>query len=1793
MFGAKTPFGGGGFGSTTTNAFGTQQTPSFGAGLFGNKTPSAGAFGTPSFGTPSSGGLFGGTSSGSNIFGAKPAQSGFGFGATGTSSGGLFGASTGSSLFQTTPQTSNAFGKTSGISSFGSSNSAFGATSGSSLFGGGTSSSSNMFGGSTAFGQPSSGTTTKFAPVTSTETTQKGGVSMTVKTQNQCITIMDAYKDKSVEELRLEDYAAGRKGSAGSTFGGSTGLFSNTGASTGTSIFANTAKFGQNTSTGLFGNTSSGGLFGAKTTSSIFGPIATTSTSGIGGFGTGSTNIFGNTPSVFGQAATSSSGSLFGNNNTIFGNTSTGFGSTSQGTGLFSTSKPSIGSNTGFGTTGGFGSATSTGGGLFGATSKPGFTFSTGTTGFGATSNTGLFGGTSGGLFGNKSTGFGTTGFGASTGTTGSLFGGSTLGGGTTGFTGFGSTQNTGLGGSSLGGLSNVDQNTLAAIRQQQMMQQQLKAIANTPFGDSPLFRNLAATGDKKDASKNLGLSSVGVANKEPMNASQYKVFSRPAAKVKLHPVSSPSLGKSRLFDGLEDEGDFSPHPLNPRRSVKKLVIKNKPFPEVDSSYEEGQLKLRSFNDADDDLIAPSPEVIKTKNINETGGSQMSTDGTKHATMFDNTITELNAAEKTPILKKQAKNYVLTPLSDSVEEAVEDRNDKTEVDEEYKVPKSGIILRRAEYYTKPSIDSLDDQVRDDQCLVRDFTVGREGYGEVKFLGVTNVYNLDLDKIVFFQRREVEVYPDNYENKPQVSEELNKPAEITLLKVWPNDKSSHTPVKTPERLKASGFIDRLEENTLAMDAVFVDYRPQEGAWVFKVNHFTRYGIQEQYIGEGVNVERRKRILREKVVEDNTNFVDFHKDDEDIVVLTKDEVKMKLKQKIAQIQSTRKAAEVENQVENSDSDIVDDDEDEDDEEEDDEDDEILTEPENNENIMDVAEEDFMPLSHQLGRIAHVQPFHLQGMKTSVLYDDEDEENRPTPKTMLRSKSLFSNKSIFNSSYIDNKQTTFTKLDTSKSTSLAQDILNNSVFLNVTSEKLTNVGNSAKIQKKSHLFKSGLSLQNSFAQEETKSMPDIERPVENNMFIKCRTYSLVPHEKSLLFGRASMLADSGLVHGREFNIGWTNKLTFLHSGEKLGVTTDGTRKHFNIFQSNFTQSNSSFGLTDNNVYMEAFQSPTNEGLNQYIENCLSAALKHTQFEEREDSPLGLLKIKSPTSAIAEYAEIAKGFKQGTVGRNSHELTLQSCVWDLVSALWGQQETDETGSMYEVHSSRKLALSKWLATAVENDVRAEIEANKTKDDGHLAVIFNLLSGNQVQAACEVARENKEMRLSFLLAQITGDHHLKQYIRNQLSQWEERNIDEFINGDRLKLYVLLSGMMVWKSTTHHINLCDNVKWKRSLGLHLWYYCSSTATILDAFTEYQNSFKGTNTYEAYAGFPSPDYSPDAAADDRTKDICYHLLALYCKRSHSLGNMLTPKTYTSNQLDYHLSWHLHQVLDELGYNHMTQERHSFLQCEYASQLENIGLWHWAVFVLMHLQDDVRREYSVKDILNRNCQSNDDEEVEFDLSKEEEMIVDQFKVPVQWLHEAKALHCKYTKRYYEETVHLIRAAQWDKAHVVLLNHLAADSIIEEEYETLKKLLQDLNLPERCCTIKNWRIGGQVFLDYIMLNEKLEDIRENKNTMTSYHLEDMEAEIASLINRISLMKVKNSRGRLCQSEMARTCSNMLKIVFSLLKEEIVDEEHPKWSSVKVVPYVVDLPLPPDYYLKELRELLANFADEIENPS
>jgi len=124
----------------------------------------------------------------------------------------------------------------------------------------------------------------------------------------------------------------------------------------------------------------------------------------------------------------------------------------------------------------------------------------------------------------------------------------------------------------------------------------------------------------------------------------------------------------------------------------------------------------------------------------------------------------------------------------------------------------------------------------------------------------------------------------------------------------------------------------------------------------------------------------------------------------------------------------------------------------------------------------EEELVPLSHQLGRVARVQPSNLQGMKTSILYDD-DEDYVPSPRTVHKSRELFSNKSIFSSTYVDPKKNTtspFPKMDTTRTT-MEQNKLNASLFQPFSTTDCP-LDRSTKVQKKTHLFKSGIGLQQS---------------------------------------------------------------------------------------------------------------------------------------------------------------------------------------------------------------------------------------------------------------------------------------------------------------------------------------------------------------------------------------------------------------------------------------------------------------------------------------------------------------------------------------------------------------------------------------------------------------------------------------------------------------------------------------------------------------------------------------------
>lgn len=73
--------------------------------------------------------------------------------------------------------------------------------------------------------------------------------------------------------------------------------------------------------------------------------------------------------------------------------------------------------------------------------------------------------------------------------------------------------------------------------------------------------------------------------------------------------------------------------------------------------------------------------------------------------------------------------------------------------------------------------------------------------------------------------------------------LNRKAQITLDNVYPKKFGINTLIKDVDELLQMNFAEKLRTITVKKDAKFVDYRPETGSWVFKVDHFSRYGYND--------------------------------------------------------------------------------------------------------------------------------------------------------------------------------------------------------------------------------------------------------------------------------------------------------------------------------------------------------------------------------------------------------------------------------------------------------------------------------------------------------------------------------------------------------------------------------------------------------------------------------------------------------------------------------------------------------------------------------------------------------------------------------------------------------------------------------------------------------------------------------------------------------------------------------------------------------------------------------------
>ncbi|XP_012260239.2 nuclear pore complex protein Nup98-Nup96 isoform X2 [Athalia rosae] len=1816
------------FGSSNNSLFGTKPTGSTSGGLFGS-TATTPAFGQPAtsqssfggFNSPSTNaGLFGGQqNANTSLFGAtnpapafgqptKPA--GFGFGnTTGT---GLFGQ-TQQPTQQTTP------------SLFGASNT----TTNTGLFG----TASGFAGNNTAGGM--TGTMVKFSPLTGSDTMIKNGVTQTISTRHYCITCMKEYEGKSLEELRLEDYTAGRKGQAQGAQ--TTGLF---GSPAQPSLFGNpgvntsTANTGFGSATAGFGATSqpaaTSGLFGAGKPMTAFGAAATTNSTFPFQSTTTTSNPFGaNTQAKpFGAAAPTP---LFGSTNTTqtpatgFGpNNTTTFGTfgnpqPNQTIGLFNQPKsafnmPASSASTGFG---GFGQNTATNatGGLFGA--KPAGTTSFGVappfgatpaptfganTAFGASQNTGnsLFNssfkpvGQTGFSFGaTPST---STGLGVNTGLnlgTGSMLFGQTKpsglfsnpapnpsfnsGGGFGMGTNFGSNNNaigTGLGTIAGGiGTNPTPQNSGSM-----QVHQQILALVSAPFGDSPLLKNLLpASGKTEDLLKPTN------ATARSLNSPQYKIATNNSSpKVKARAVTNAQLSKKSLFEGLEEEDPILQEAFQPRANAKRLVLRPKPITVTDvqsidrvvnsvgikesqTSQEPITESANKENLQQDDVPRPADDRRSSTSWLKSTLSRKNKSPVDefedHQMMFgvfdtleegaDDTVAELrthkkplNVSQTATLLSagdnaQNSSNIDRSVLNSSRSSDTSHEHDETPamVSQTEQEPNAACVtLHRIGYYTIPSMDKLEEYVRGQTCIVPNFTVGRRGYGNVYFPDAIDIYGLNLDKIVHFRNKEVIIYPDD-EQKPTMGEGLNRRAQVTLDRVWPLDKTLRQPITDPHRLAAMDYEGKLRRVSAKHDTKFLEYRPETGSWVFKVDHFSKYGLSDSDDDDD-NIPPNSDLKKLKAtVEAESKLIGAIKKPQP------EKQSSDPKQQIGLVGVTDGLRDNQDTSLTFQSEILD---------------------ETHMTLDDLysshhEKDKSMGLSPSaiFARVTRTDSHKLQLMKASFFDTDDEDIDDGIHKEQINLLAKSSTKIIPSTESIEAMEE-----DQTVPSFLAKE--------------------SGLMKEKKPSEVSKVNAIRPFALPQAFSSL-IVRP---DTVILQFPSEVLPLKESIV-GKlnARCTADTGIQMGRSFRVGW---------GPGLSLISLSTQKQAAVvpLHGKFSQLGSYVAgrlLNDNtSSIVQRLQIVGGRGgdsdniqiFKESIIGHLRIQLDHCILGQEGDCPavgagVGPATLHAHCSLAQELAD----------SQNPDPLAFYANhVWNLCVALWGnlpdlQSETDQV--KHQNVMVRREALSEWLENVLTETLTKGISQEEPLD----TKILSLLAAHKLEEACKIAREVGDHCLAVLMAQLGGAPSVRELIKQQLAVWQYTESDAHLSPHKLKLFMLVAGEPIISLKHGFINACEALDWKQALGLHLWYVCPPTASITDAVNLYESAFNGSEA-EAYASPPTPvyqeeDYEAEISSGKKIQDLCFHLLKLYCTGNHPLEQLLNPLTHTVDPLDYRISWLIQQVLVAIGYSHLSDHVAALTHVNFAAQLETYGLWHWAIFVILHLKDTGRRRSAIIDLLSRNVQL--DETTEY--IKQEEFLKEELGIPSMWINKAKATKARAMKRYGEAAWYHIQGEQWNMAHELIIDHLAADAIINENLEYLKSLLSPLVPTEAHSTINGWAHGGQLLWDYMLITAEVEALLAGKSDSTNigYKLELLQPELKTLCAKINQFPCPTAKHRLCQAEIAKRTAHLVR---SLV---LLQSDGKRSTSKSLTNLVMQLPLPEDYAQQELHHIVSMCVNEL----
>ncbi|KAF8935661.1 hypothetical protein BGZ52_007592 [Haplosporangium bisporale] len=665
-------------------------------------------------------------------------------------------------------------------------------------------------------------------------------------------------------------------------------------------------------------------------------------------------------------------------------------------------------------------------------------------------------------------------------------------------------------------------------------------------------------------------------------------------------------------------------------------------------------------------------------------------------------------------------------------------------------------------------------------------------------------------------------------------------------------------------------------------------------------------------------------------------------------------------------------------------------------------------------------------------------------------------------------------------------------------------------------------------------GAELRPSFQQDHEQRAPLLSRPP--------RKFFRSTYEESIMSRKGNLLADAGLMMGRSCRVGWGPNGMLAVCGTICDFESVKERES-DVSGSHAAQdtvSSSTVKLAKVKVVADAQEVEVARHI-----TSLQAQLEHSKVV-LDQKRLPRANITAGTSFSAMFHSL----KSRQHPLSTEEINAWTLGHTLFDALPKSQniDIDEPRELLETRA-RTIACGEWLSQVSKVVTEAELE--KLSRSGTATAledsVIALLVSNKRQRASIAAVQAKNPRLATLIAQTGRGSKSLSKVEDQLLLYKDQASGIKIPDFYLKALALLSGALttdIAPKGEPSRYVTDGLDWRRTLGLHLWYSNTAEVDLTTALNEYVESLSQSSKIAK----PLPTYQKQGASKSEHYDFLFQLIKLL--------------VHPSTQLDYRQSWQFYMVLTQsLGVASFgSDSSHAIICNNFMSQLENLGLWQWAVFIALHLETSESREAAVRSLLERHIEiprplSSTGHSSSIELESiagngtHTSFLLKDLKIPEEWLWTARATQANYRGDLSLEVYSLLKSGEHQKAHVLILCDLAPLYVLYGGLETLGKLLGMVDQTK----VANWANGGGLYQKYLECCSDSEgNVGEVKgagrvtyasNIVYPDDIEAFQAAIRELLPKLPLLlshggaRKNTQMQEICVAEMVSKCTNLLR--------------------------------------------------------